>query len=611
MHIDLFKNNGKDYLRLVKSRRVENSKGAKVARKEVVFNIGPLDKFDDGEPGYLERLRKSFRAGKPMIPSLAPYCAKEAPREKFSFTFEEGNPNCFGEPKIFSHALLERIFEELGLYSFFSSYKRFTKIEYDVCGFAKLLVFGRLLNPASKTATVRQNGDYHAPMLSGFNPDNVYDALDFIAEHKGKIIRRLNTNLVKKARRRHEIIYYDVTNFYFETDEPDGDETGDDGEVAEKGLRKMGVSKEKKKKPIVQMGLFMDGDGIPIAIETFPGNTLDHQTLQGALGKNIDGLDLSRFIMVGDRGVFMYPNIFDLVDGGNGYIVAKSLLKSAAAEREWAYGEEGYTRDGDGFKYKSRIVERKAKDRDGKMRALSEKVVVYWSEKFAKKQMAENKSFIEFVNKLIEQPANFRITATQAKSVRKYLKNEIVNEKTGETFSSSELRAMLDMDKVNGFIGSMGYYQLVTSELDMHPKDVIDKYHGLSRIEDQFRAMKGSLDTRPVFVRNRDRITAHLLVCMVALVIMRVIQNRVVGSGAVPSAKEKELDWTSGLSAERVQGALNKWQVEKMPGDLYRFLNIDDPDLKIILDAFGIKIPYKMFRRGELKALKTGIEIFT
>jgi transposase len=170
---------------------------------------------------------------------------------------------------------------------------------------------------------------------------------------------------------------------------------------------------ENKKKPIVQMGLFMDGNGIPIAIETFPENTLYHRTLQGALGKNIDGLGLSRFIMVGDRGVFMYPNIFDLVDGGSGYIVAKSLLKSAAAERGWAYREEGCTYDGDSFKYKSRVVERKAKDGDGKMRAFSEKVIVYWSEKFAKRQMAENRSFFEFVKKLLEQPANFRVTATQ------------------------------------------------------------------------------------------------------------------------------------------------------------------------------------------------------
>jgi hypothetical protein len=144
----------------------------------------------------------------------------------------------------------------------------------------------------------------------------------------------------------------------------------------------------------------------------------------------------------------------------------------------------------------------------------------------------------------------------------------------------------------------------------MPAKEVIDKYHGLSRIEDQFRVMKGDLSTRPIFVRNKAHITAHLLICTIALIIMRIIQNRILDSGALPPAKNNDLDWTAGLSAERIQRALNKWQVEKMPGEYYRFLNIDDPDLKLILDAFNIKIPYKMFQRGELKSIKTETRIF-
>jgi transposase len=610
LFIDVIKNNGKDYLRLCESKRILNSKGHKVSSKTVVEYIGTLEKFDDGQPNYVERLRKSFRAGVPLIPSLKPYCTDGTPREKYTFTFDEGNPNCAGNPKIFSHLLLERIFEELGLYTFFGSYKGFTKIEYDVCGFAKLLIFGRLLNPASKFATVRQNDDYHDPILSDFNPDNVYDTLDFIAENKDKIIRRINTNLVKKAHRRPEIIYYDVTNFYFEIGEPDDDELDEDGEVLEKGLRKMGVSKENRKQPIVQMGLFMDDQGIPIAIESFPGNTLDHLTLRDALKKNIDDIEFSRFILIGDRGVCMYPNLFRLLDSGNGYIVAKRIAKSKKTERKWIYNEDGYIFDGNGFKYKSRVINRKAKDENGNMRTVSELVVVYWSEKFAKRQQAENKSFMAFIEKLLENPANFRVTATQAKNLRKFLRKEVVNKSTGEVFNSSELKPLIDMDKIRAFSESMGYYQIVTSELNMLPKEVIDKYHGLSRIEDQFNIMKGSLSTRPVFVWNKEHIKAHLLICMIALIMMRLIQNRIVDSGLVPSAEEKEVDWTAGLSAERVQKALNKWQVDMMPDDYYRFMNIDDPDLKLILDAFNIQIPYKMFRRGELKSIKTGIQIF-
>jgi hypothetical protein len=321
-------------------------------------------------------------------------------------------------------------------------------------------------------------------------------------------------------------------------------------------------------------------------------------------------MDFSRFILIGDRGICMYPNLIRLVDSGNGYIVAKSLLKSPSDERGWAYSEDGYIHEGEDFKYKSRVVHRKARDCNGTVRTFPEKVIVYWSGKFARRQMAENKSFLEFVEKLLEHPANFRVTAVQAKSVRKFLSRDIVNAKTGEVFNSSELKAVIDRDKVNRYKESMGYYQIVTSELDMEPKEAIDKYHGLSRIEDQFRVMKGDLSARPVFVRNREHIKAHLLICLIALIVMRIIQKRITDSGLVPTAKDKNVNWTSGLSAERVRNALNKWQVEMMPGDYYRFLNIDDPDLKLILDAFEIKIPYKMYQRGELKGIKTGTRIF-
>ena len=130
-------------------------------------------------------------------------------------------------------------------------------------------------------------------------------------------------NLVKKAHRSPEIIYYDVTNFYFEIGEPDEDTFDEDGNLIEKGQRKIGVCKEERKLPIVQMGLFMDDAGIPIAIETFPGNTLDHLTLRPALKKNINGLDFSRFIMVADRGICNYQNLLHVLDAGNGYIVSK------------------------------------------------------------------------------------------------------------------------------------------------------------------------------------------------------------------------------------------------------------------------------------------------
>jgi len=611
MHIEMFKNNGIDYLRLANSYRAKNDKGRKVARRTILFNIGPLAKFDDGQPDYLERLRKSFKAGQPLIEALQPYCNDENPREKYTFNFEEGDTACFGSPKIYSHILIERILEELGLRNFFASYKNFTKIEYNVYSFAKLMVFGRLLNPASKLATIRQNDDYYEPILDReHNPDNIYDTLDFIAENHGKIIRRMNTNLVKKSGRNTDVVFYDVTNFYYEIEDPDDDIIDENEALISAGLRKMGVSKENRKQPIVQMGLFMDNNGLPIAVESFPGNTLDHLTLKTALSKNIDELGLSRFILISDRGICNYPNILHIKDNGNGYIMAKSLLKSNAKEKAWAYSEDGFIHESDKFRYKSRVVRKTVKDENGQKREIVEKVVVYWSENFAKRGEKENKSFLEFLDRFMENPENFRITATQAKNLRKFMDKSMVNKKTGEVINSHELRAFIDKEKVDAYRKNFGYYQLVTSELTMSDKEVIEKYHGLSQIENQFRIMKGDLNTRPLYVRNPEHIKAHLLICMIALTVMRIIQNRIVKSGVVPSAEQKELSWTMGLSGERIQRALNKWQVDLLPQDLYRFSNINNPDLKLLLDSFNIKIPPKFYRRAELKEIKTGINNF-
>ncbi len=608
MFVESVQNNGNTYLRLVKSVRVKNKDGLKVSSKQVILNIGPLSRFDDGQPDYVERLKKSFKAGNPLIPSLLPYCTGDSkPAETYHFTINEGSPDCFGHPKLFGHLLLEKILEELGINTFFSSYKGFTKLEYDVYGFAKLLIFGRFLNPASKYATVRQNNDYYEPILDSFNPDNVYDTLSFIADNKDKIIRRMNTNLVKKAGRSPEAIYYDVTNFYFEIGNPDEDILDEDGNVIEKGKRKLGVCKEERKLPIVQMGLFMDDDGIPIAIESFPGNTLDHLTLRPAMKKSIDNLDFSRFILIADRGICNYMNLLHLLDAGNGYIVSKSLLKSTKKEQEWTYDDEGYIVVSPDFKYKSRIMKRKVKDENGNEREIEEKVVVYWSRKFEERSIQENKKFLDFLEKLEASPANFRITALQSKALRKFMKKEYVNTKTGEIVNSSDMKGCIDFDKVAEYRKSMGYYQIVSSELKLDAQEIIDKYHGLTQIEDQFRVMKGDLETRPLYVRTPEHIDAHLLICMIALVLMRIIQKRI--RDANPGAK-KDAYWNVGMSGERIQTALNKWKVETLPSDLYRFMDIDDPDLALILKAFHIEIPPKLYRRADLKSIKTGIEVF-
>lgn len=602
MYIECINNNGSKYLRLAQSKYVSRN-GVPYSKKIVLLNIGPLANFDDGKPDYLNRLKESFKNGKPLIPALMNFVDTKEIIESYDISFKKGDPDCIGHNKLFANALIERIMEEIGVTSFVGKYKAQTNYEFDLMGFVRLLIYGRILNPTSKIATVNQNSDYYSEVIKDVYEYNVYDTLSFLYDYKDKLINWVNSRLINKFNRTTNVIYYDVTNFFFETEEADEDTFDEDGNII-KGIRQFGVSKEHRKQPIVQMGLFMDEQGVPISIETFPGNTLDHLTLKDALKKSINDLNLDRFILVGDRGMYRGDNSYYLTNQNNGYIISKSIEKTNKIEKEWIFNQEGYIQKSKDFKYKSQTIKRKVKV-GNELKDITEKVVVYFSKKFYDKQVHENKSFLEFIGKLEKSPDNFRLTKSQSKMMNKFLKKELVNNKTGEVLNSKDLKTIIDYDKVNKYKESFGYYQIVTSELDMPDQKVIDTYHGLSRIEDQFRVMKSDLETRPMYVRTKEHINSHILVCLLSLIIIRIIQNKIVNH------LEMKIDnkWSMGLSGHRIQHALNKWTVSEITNGYYRFNNIDDKDLKILLDSFNINIPLKLFKKMELLNIKTSIQV--
>lgn len=601
MYVEKCTNNGTSYLRLVESYRAPNSKGIKVSKKKLILNIGPLSKFDDGKPNYFERLKESFKNGSPIIDVLKPYCEKTQPLEHYRLEYTEGDPYLIGSPKLFSHILIEQIIKELGLIDLFTHYKAQYKIEYDLTGFIRLLIYGRLLNPASKIATVTQNNDYYQPIINNPYEFNVYDSLDFVYKYRKTIFNTLNKAMLNKFNRKSSLVFYDVTNFYFEIEDPDSDIEN------EKGIRKMGVSKEERKLPIVQMGLFMDEQGFPISVEMFPGNTLDHQTVTDALKASIDDMKYERFIFVGDRGMTNYPNLLHVTSLGNGYIVSKSILKSTKQDKAWLLDNADYIIQSEDFKYKSRIIHKKVKDEFGNVKDITEKEVVYWSKKFEARQKHENKLFLEFIQKLQTSPESFRISKAQAKDIRKFIKKDVENTDTGELIDSKKLKAMLDEDKLKEFNSMMGYYRIVSSEINMDDLEIIEKYHGLSRIEDQFRIMKGDLNTRPIFVRTKEHINAHLILCFISLLVLRVIQYKIRQLDSFERDDDKY--WQEGMTAEKIIRALNKWTIDKMNDEYYRFNNINDEDLAIILKAFDITIPAKLYKPAELRKLKVNIKL--
>ncbi len=568
MHIEKYRHYSKYYLRLVASKRMKTSNGREISGKELVLSLGALDKYDDGKPDYLARLRASFREGKPLIKELEPYVGA-APKPRVTITFENGDPLCLGEPKRLAASVLDPVFASLQLDRLFASIKNAGKIKYDLQGIVRLLTYGRLLDPASKCATMKQNDSYYKSLVSSPNDDNVYDALDVISQNAKQIVTRMNTCIERGTGRRTGTVFYDVTNFFFEIPTPDGDEVNENGVVVAKGLRKMGVSKENRRQPIVQLGLFLDGNGIPVSFGMFPGNTLDHHTLRPAMKETVDALKMGRFVLVADGGMYSGTNMHHVTSAGNGYIVSKSLKKTQAAEVRWALDPNGYTIKSESFKYKSRIVNRTIPDEKGNRHVIKEKVVVYWSEAFYKREMHENESFLKFIEELRKCPERFRITSAQGKNLRKFMKKEVFDTASGEVLDGSRIVALVDDGKLDKFKDLMGYYQIVSSELDMPETEIIEKYHGLTQIEDQFREMKGTLETRPVFVRTKEHIHAHLMICFMALTMMRLIQRKTMLLPEVAEAK-KDLNWSYGIPGARLAKALREWQITELPGRTIR-----------------------------------------
>ena len=600
MFLDIFNNNEKMYIRISESYRVYSEEKKKfVNRKRTIKNIGPVSKFDDGKENFIERLRASFNAGTPLIKELEPYVSKDIKKEIYNIQIHEGTEECIGHPKLFSNLLLDKLMEEIGLTQYINVYKTYDKITYDVLGFIKLLIYGRLLNPASKIATVNQNDDYYNKIIDdGSYKYNVFDSLDFIYKHKNAFFNRIDQTLRKKVGRTTNIIYYDVTNFFIFTEDK-GYECDDEGTKIYHSIATNGVCKEERKLPIVQMGLLMDEQGIPISIEVFPGNTLDHLTMQKSFNNSVDFIKdkNNRYIFVSDKGIGRGGNPKFSIENGNGYLVSKSVRGSTKAEKKWIISDEDFVYNTDDFKIKTKTYTKTYTLENGTELKSSEKIVSYWSKKFYTKEYEEQKSFYDTLKQIIENPESFPSNRLNNSKIKKYLKKQVLNDETGEIIDSENLKAIIDIDKVNEELSLLGWYSIITSETNMDENEIIDTYHNLVDIEDQFRVMKSTLETRPLYVRTDEHRIAHLTLCTIALILLRLIQRAITNK------------FNDTLSADRIQVALNKWKVEKLADEHYRFNDIDDKDLKLILDSFDIKLPVKLYKPIDFRMLKNNIKL--
>lgn len=613
MYVDCFKNCGKPYLRIMHNYYNNVDGEVKITRK-TVKNLGPLSNFDDGKPNFLKRYREKFKNGELDI------CKELAiPEKRKNEEVDLSKINFSLNPKNLGYSILNSIYNNLGINDALRLTKSRSKIEYDLNGITKLLVFDRTLHPSSKKKAFEEKDNYLFPITTCEDLDQVYRALDVLNEKSKSIQLRMNTKIKNSSiGRSTDLTYYDVTNYYFETMYGDDDiyETDDDGNILkddkdkpiirEKGFRKKGVSKENRKEPIVQMGLFIDNNGLPVSYKLFPGNTQDKTTFKDVLENDVEDMNLGKIVVVADNGMNTQENKYLITEQGNGYIVSKSVKKSWTKLRDWALDESTYTniKNSSGevtFKYKSRINEIKLtyKNEDGTKctKTVKEKEIIYWSKKHYDREVFQNQKFIEYLESCKENPD--KLKDKQRKS-QEFIDVVDVDKKTGEIIKTDKLVVFLD-EKLEKYKETMGFYSIVTSEIDTENQEVINKYHGLSRIEDSFRVIKSDLEGRPVHVWTKEHINAHFLICFIALTIIRIIQYKILKN---ENKNTLNVDgWEQGITAEKIKDTLNNFKADQIYNDYYKISDIDT-EMELILQSLDIDFKFKDYTISEIRTLQ-------
>lgn len=591
-HIECTGYKNAKYLRIANDRKIVGSGGKH--KKEIIKNLGPLKKWDDGKPDFLKRFRRQYETTGIMVDGTL--YEKEATGKKYQFNipFSRNNPLALSSAEFYNYGyfVLDAVLLSLHLNHYLGMYKSRHKTELDLYGILRLLVLSRILKPDSKLGTFEAKDDFFGnPFDSIHDVKDIYRALDIFSDLSSSIQGRINTSITNSTiGRKVDLIYYDVTNYYFETmygdddifltvDDVSGNSEGnaepvydEDGNpiVLKRAIRKKGVSKENRSEPIVQMGLFIDQNGIPISYDIFPGSMHDQMTFSEMIKSHHMPMNLGRVVVVADNGMHNQYNLHDLVANGDGYIISKSLRKSWRSMREFVLDEDGYIvrhtdeNSNPTFKYKSVIYDRTLTGRDGKPITVKEKMVVFWSKTHADADRKENAKFVEYLESCKEHPEKFR----DKSKVKRYFKQVQTYKQTGEKVATKDKAIIsyeLDEAKVKAMQEVYGYYAIVTSETEEDDIDIINRYHNLSRIEDSFRITKSELEGRPVYVRTEEHIRAHFLICFIALVIIRIIQikyRKLYGEDLDKDYKiGRHRHWQQGITAERLQQVLRDFRV--------------------------------------------------
>ena len=452
---------------------------------------------------YVEELNKKEKEGTRDI--LVKYSPTKIIEKNLQTSFNVG------------YLFLEKIYYDLGLNHICNEISNKYKFNYDLDNILSRLVYSRIIYPSSKLATFELSKKYIEQ--PNFELHDIYRALEVIAKETDFIQSELYKNSLKVSKRNTNILYYDCTNYFFEIEQ-------------ESGLRQYGPSKEHRPNPITQMGLFMDGDGIPLAFSITAGNTNEQITLTPLEEKILEDFKLSKFIVCTDAGLASNANRKFNDKDDRAFITTQSIKKLKKHLMDWTLNPNGWHLSGDKKEYNINEIENDEKslelykdrtffkERWIKESGLEQKLIVTYSLKYRNYQRQIRNSQIERAKVAIANKS-FKLDKCNQNDFKRFIKKTNIT-KDGEVAEKKVLSLNTDTiqkeEKFDGFYG-------VCTNLDDEPEEIIKVNQRRWEIEESFRIMKSEFKARPVYLSRDDRITAHFTTCFLSLVILRFLEK--------------------------------------------------------------------------------------
>lgn len=419
----------------------------------------------------------------------------------------------YNQQKVFEggYLYLQSIYYGLQLDKTCRKIKSNHKFEFDLNAILSDLIYARILNPGSKIASFKAVQEYLEPPT--YELHDVYRALSVLAENCDFIQAEAYKNSMFLGKRNDKILYYDCTNYYFEIEQEDGD-------------KKYGKSKEHRPNPIIQMGLFTDGGGIPLAFSLFAGNQNEQTSLRPLEEKVLQDFGCTKFIYCSDAGLASENNrVLNHVQDRS-FIVTQSIKKLKKDEREWALDCSGFRRLSDGAPVNLKELTEEDtnqlfyKETPYTTKKLHQRIIVTYSPKYAAYQKAIREKQVERARSMVDSGSVKRSRKNPNDPAR--FVDKVAATKDGEV---ADIHYRINEEKIAEEEKYDGLYAICTDLLDDEPSELLKVSESRWQIEACFRIMKTDFLARPVHVRREDRIKAHFLVCFLSLLVYRLLER--------------------------------------------------------------------------------------